>query len=149
MTTFQKLIDEYLKSSDKHTMEHLTHKIDNFVEEVRETHPELVKKFLCWIDLELNPHFTKETAEYAVSKMKNKDGSTGEHWSYAVAEKALYSKEYDFNEADWYYVLNMVYSDYYKSGKSDDVYIELACDFLSDADAPEDKAKRYYLAMQH
>lgn len=147
MITFQKLIDEYLKSSDKHTMEHLTRKIDNFVEEVRETHPELVKKFLCWIDLELNPNFTRESAEYAVSKMKNKDGSAGAHWPYETTEKVLYSQHLDFDEADWYYVLNMIYSDYYKSGRSDDTYIELAKDFLSDEDAPEGKAKKYYLAM--
>lgn len=148
MITFQKLVDEYLKSSDEHTMDHLTHKIDNFVEEVRENHPELVEKFLCWVDLELNPHFTKETAVFAVSKMKNKDGTEGEHWSYETTSKILKNKSYDYDEADWYYVVNAIYSDYYKSGRSDDTYIELACDFLDDVDAPDDKAKRYYKAMK-
>lgn len=100
MITFQKLLDEYLTSSDRHTMEHLTHKIDNFVEEVRENHPELVDKFLCWVDLELNPHFTEKTAKYAVGKMKNKDGTEGEHWSYETTSKFLKNKSYDHHDAD-------------------------------------------------
>lgn len=43
----------------------------------------------------------------------------------------------------------MIYSDYYKSGRSDDTYIELACDFIDDVDAPEDKVKRYWKAMKY
>lgn len=72
--------------------------------------------------------------------------SYGQQLGYTNDE---YSKGYDFDDADWYYVLNMVYLDYYKSGRSDDTYIELAHDFLSDSDAPENKAKRYFLAMHH
>ena len=142
--TFQKLIDEYGRDGDIDTMEHLTKKINHFVEEVREKHPELVEKFLLKVDLLLNPHFTRETSEYAVSKMKNKDGSVGEHWDYDTTSRVINSKGYDFKECDWYYVLNMIYSDYYKTGRSDETYIELAYDFLSDKDAPHDKAKRYY-----
>jgi hypothetical protein len=128
-------------------MEHLTHKVDHFVEEMREKYPDKVEHFLLKVDLLLNPHFTKETSKYAVSKMKNKDGTTGEHWNYDTTTKVLESKGYDFKPCDWYYVLNMIYSDYYKSGRSDETYIELACDFLDDEDAPDDKAKRYYKAM--
>lgn len=145
--TFQKLIDEYGRDGDIETMEHLTHKVDRFVEEVREKHPEMVEHFLIKVDLLLNPHFTKETSKYAVSKMQNKDGSVGEHWSRETTDKVLDSKGYDFNHCDWYYVLNMMYSDYYKSGRSDETYIELACDFLNDKDAPHDKVKKYYKAM--
>lgn len=42
----------------------------------------------------------------------------------------------------------MIYSDFYKSGRTDETYIELACDFLNDKDAPDDKAKKYYLSMK-
>ena len=79
--------------------------------------------------------------------MENKDSTKGEHWTYSDTTDVLKDLGYDFNEADWYYVLNMMYSDYYKSGRSDDTYFELAYDFLDDKDAPEGKAKRYYLAM--
>lgn len=81
MMTFQKLIDEYGRDGDIETMEHLTKKIDHFVEDVREKHPDMVDHFLIKVDLLLNPHFTKETSKYAVSKMQNKDGSVGEHWN--------------------------------------------------------------------
>lgn len=145
--TFQQLIDKYGRNGDIETMEHLTHKVDYFVEEVREKHPEMVEHFLIKIDLLLNPHFSKESSKYAVSKLKNKDGTTGEHWNKETTDRVLEAKGYDFNYCDWYYVLNMIYSDYYKSGRSDDTYIELAYDFLSDKDAPEDKAKRYYKSM--
>lgn len=147
--TFRKLIDENLEGSDTETMEHLTDKIDCFVEDVREHEPELAEKFLLKVDMLLNPYFTKETSKHAVSKMKNKDGSVGEHWSYETTSKVLSSRNLSVCEADWYYVLNMIYSDYYKSGRSDDTYIELAVDFLDDKDAPEGKAKRYYKAMHY
>lgn len=147
MTTFRKLIDEYGRNGDVEAMEMLTCKIDHFVEDVRSKHPELVEYFLLKIDLLLNPHFTKDTVKYAVSQMKNKDGSVGEHWSKEITDRVLESKSYEFNHCDWYYVLNMIYSDYYKPGRSDEVYIELAYDFLSDKDAPKDKAKRYYKSL--
>lgn len=41
----------------------------------------------------------------------------------------------------------MVRSDYYKDGQAPQYYADLAFDFLEDKDAPEGKAKRYYLAM--
>lgn len=146
---YAELIRKYIDDANEEDMEMLTEKTDKFVEEVRSHNPELVEKFLMKIDLFLNPHFSKETAKYAVSKMKNKDGSTGEHWDYETTSKVLDAKGYDFHSCDWYYVLNMIYSDYYKSGRSDDTYIELAHDFLDDVDAPDDKAKKYYKAMKY
>jgi hypothetical protein len=56
------------------------------------------------------------------------------------------SKGYKFDPADWYYVLNMQYSDRYKQGKSSEDYIEDAYMFLDDIDAPHDIAKRWFLA---
>lgn len=147
MKTFKELVFEYGRGGNTEQMEHLTHKINWFVEEVQEKHPELVKHFLTKVDLLLNPHFTKETAHYVVNKLQNKDGTVGGHWDYDTTTKVLEQKGYDFSPCEWFYVLNMIYSDYYKQGRSDDVYIELAYDFLSDKDAPHDKAKRYYWAM--
>lgn len=149
MMTFQKLIDKYINEASEEDMHGLTHKMDCFVEEVREYHPEMVDKFLIKVDLVLNPNFTKETAQYAVSKMKNKDGTVGEHWNYDTTTKVLEAKGYDFKPCDWYYVLNMIYSDYFKSGRSDDTYVEMAYDFLTDVDAPENKAKKYWSGMNY
>ena len=147
--TFQKLIDEYGRSGDVETMEYLTRKVDHFVEEVREYHPELVERFLIWVDITLNPHFTKESSKQVVSEMINKDGTKGGHWDKETTDRVLNSKGYGFNPCDWYVALNMIYSDYYKSGRSDETYIELAYDFLADKDAPKDKMKRYYRAMHY
>lgn len=38
-------------------------------------------------------------------------------------------------------------SDYYKANEAPQYYVDLAFDFLDDKDAPEGKAKRYYVAM--
>lgn len=144
---YKELIKRYIDKASEESMEMLTCKTDRFVEEVREHHPEMVEHFLMKVDLALNPDFTKETAKYVVSKMKNKDGTSGEHWNYETTSRVLESKGYDFKPCDWYYVLNMIYSDYYKAGRSDDTYIELAHDFMADADAPEHKAKKYWMSM--
>lgn len=149
MTKFKELVYKYGRDGKTEEMEHLTEMVDDFVEEVKEHHKERVEDFLIEVDLLLNPHFSKETAKYAVSMMKNKDGSVGEHWDYSTTTRVLDSKGYDFNPCDWYVALNMIYSDYYKSGRSDDTYIEMAYDFLSDEDAPAHKMKRYYKAMHY
>jgi len=98
-------------------------------------------------NIKLNPHFTEESAKYAVAHMENEDGTIGEHWNYATTSDVLRSKSLMFKQPDWYYVLNMMYSDYYDEEMDDGYYIDLAIDFLKDKDAPEGKAKKYYLAM--
>lgn len=147
MMKYHELVKHHIEDASYEDMVELAKKTDDFVEEVREKHPEMVEKFLLKLELVLSPSFSKDTAKYAVAKMKNKDGTTGEHWDYATTTKVLESKGYDFKPCDWYYVLNMIYSDYYKAGRSDETYIELARDFLADVDAPEHKAKRYWSSM--
>ncbi|MBO7735325.1 MAG: hypothetical protein J6S67_22355 [Methanobrevibacter sp.] len=143
--TFKELVYEYGREGSTDAMEKLTCKVDWFTEKVRETNPELVDKFLMKVDLLLNPHFTRKTAEYVVSRLENKDGTKGGHWSYEQTTSVMPD---GLHEADWHYVLSMIYSDYYKSGRSDETYIGLAKDFLDDPDAPDGKAKKYYLAMR-
>ena len=147
MHSFKDLVYKYGRDGDTETMECLTEKVNWFTEEVKMKEPELAHKFLMKVDLLLNPHFTEETAKHVVAKMVNKDGSRGEHWTYEQTSEVLNSQGFDFNEADWYYVLSMIYSDYYKSGRTTETYIEMAHDFLADSDAPEGKAKKYYWAM--
>jgi hypothetical protein len=149
MNSFKEIVYKYGRDGKTESMEKLTEMVDEFIEDVKENHHDKVVEFLVQVDLLLNPHFTKHSAYYVVSKFENKDGSIGEHWNRETTDKVLESKGYDFNPCDWYYVLNMMYSDYYKSGRSDETYIELACDFLSDKDAPHDKAKKYYKAMHY
>ena len=143
MMKYHELVKHHIEDASYEDMIELAKETDCFVEEVREHHPEMVDKFLTKVDLALNPDFTKETARYVVSKMKNKDGTVGEHWNYDTTSKVLEAKGYHFKPYDWYYVLNMMYSDYYKQGRSDDTYVEMAYDFLSDVDGPEHKAKKW------
>lgn len=98
-------------------------------------------------------HFDEETARFAVSKMKNDDNTTGEKWSLSDTMQVAASNgiQFDkFNEYDWYYTMNMAYSDFYKSvGNNTQMYISLAKDWISDADAPEGKAFKYWKAMMY
>ncbi len=128
-------------------MEALNLVLDEFFEEVRKQHPELVEKTLFKTKMAVAVHFDKESAEYVVCKMENADGTKGEHWSFEDTSKVMLDKGYDFEAGDWYYVLNMMYSDYYCKDVDDEYYIKLACQFLADKDAPTGKAKRYYMAM--
>ena len=114
MNSFKDIVFKYGRHGKTEDMEELTELVDDFVDDVKHHNHEEVKSFLIAVDLLLNPHFTKETAELVVSKMKNKDGSVGEHWSKEVTDKVLESKGYDFDKCDWYVALNMIYSDYYK-----------------------------------
>lgn len=146
MHTYKDIVKKLSDTASKADMEKLTDLTSEFLESIKEKMPE-VEKLIMKIDLMLNPDFTKETAEYAVSKMKNEDGTEGGHWDYETTTSVLKSKGYDFNPCDWYYVLNMVYSDYFAKDQPDDYYFKLAYDFLKDKDAPVGKAKKYFLAM--
>jgi hypothetical protein len=86
-------------------------------------------------------HLSKEMAHEWVSYMKNKDGTTGEHWSYD--QTSSYASGYDKN--DFYAVVNMMYSDYYNPKFDTNTYITLAKDWLSDSDIGEGKTLKYYL----
>ena len=146
MHTYKDIVKKLSDTASKADMEKLTDLTSEFLESIKEKMPE-VEKLIMKIDLMLNPMFTRETAEYAVSKMKNEDGTEGGHWDYDTTTSVMKSKGYDFNPCDWYYVLNMVYSDYFSKDQPDDYYFKLAYDFLKDKDAPVGKAKKYFLAM--
>ena len=55
-----------------------------------------------------------------------------------------------FNEFDWYYALNMIYSDFAKTiGDNTSMYVLLAKDWIMDEDAPEGKDFKYWKAMKY
>lgn len=98
-------------------------------------------------------HFSDWMLAKALQGMVNEDGTHGGHWS--VADTTAVAKQYgisfvDFNEFDWNYVMNMIYSDYYGS-IPDDVsgYVKLAEKFIKDKDAGVGKAFKYYVAMNY
>lgn len=99
-------------------------------------------------------HFNEATALKATEHMDNNDGSTGPHFTPEDTDKLAQRIGLDlttssFNKWDWYYTVNMVYSDYYGYVSNDlSMYANIAKAFICDKDAPEGKAYRYYDAMR-
>lgn len=96
-------------------------------------------------------HFNKWLLEKALKGMVNEDGTTGGHWTLEQTTNVARSSGIDltkYNEYDWCYVLNMIYSDYYGAVQNDvSAYVKLAKKFLDDKDAVDGKALKYYLNM--
>ena len=84
--------------------------------------------------------------------MINEDGTHGPHWTVeqttdAARNNGITFKEY--NEYDWNYVMNMIYSDYFGAVNDDtNIYVRMSKKFLQDKDAKDGKALCYYLAMK-
>jgi hypothetical protein len=97
-------------------------------------------------------HFSDWLLEKATKDMINEDGTIGPHWTVeqttnAARNNGITFKEY--NEYDWNYVMNMIYSDYFGAVNDDtNIYARMAKKFLQDKDAKEGKALCYYLAMR-
>ena len=119
---------------------------------LKKTMPELYEEMECELYEHIyGPHFTPWKYEKAVAALENKDGTKGPHWS--VSDIVNYAKAHGttfdhFNEYDFAYAMNMVYSDYFGIVQdSTDTYYRLAKAFLEDKDAPKGKAFLYYKAM--
>lgn len=96
-------------------------------------------------------HFNETMLKKALENMENEDGTKGGHWtleqtnSVAKQQSIVFSS---FNEFDFNYVMNMVYSDYYGAIPNElNYYFKIAKKFLMDKDACDGKALKYYLAM--
>lgn len=93
------------------------------------------------------PHFDEHLAKKAVAGMKNVDGTCGEHWTYEQTSQ-LADQQGITQKADWYYVMNMLYSDYSEIYGSDiNMYIRVAKAYMRDPDAPEGKVFDLWLAQ--
>lgn len=96
-------------------------------------------------------HFNEWKLKCALEKMENEDGTTGGHWTLeettSVARQNGITFDH-FNEYDWCYVMNVMYSDYYNTFSNEaSTFVKLSKKFLMDKDAPEGKAYKYYVAM--
>lgn len=84
--------------------------------------------------------FDRESAMFAVSEMVNEDGTKGQHWTVeetnsVVTNNSVYFDK--FNEYDWFYVMNIIYSDFFKAvGDNLSMYVVLSKSWIMDADAP-------------
>lgn len=135
------------------TCEQLRNFADKALSMLKETNPKTYDDLEVFFYKELyGKHFSDWLLAEATRGMVNEDGTTGAHWtveqtsSVAKANAITFDS---FNEYDWNYVMNMIYSDYYGAVSNDtSVYVKMAKKFLMDRDAVEGKALCYYLAMR-
>ena len=127
--------------------------IDDALGMIKETNDELYETLETYLYKEIHGcHFSDWLLQKATKYMANEDGTTGAHWTVeqtnAVARQNGITFE-KFNEYDWNYVMNMIYSDYYGAISNDvSSYYKMAKKFLEDKDAKEGKALTYYWAMK-
>lgn len=141
------MLREILKDATK---EDLKNFVSDFMCDLNVTMPQVYETLL--IELHRNvygSHFSPTLLRKAVEELESEDGKKGPKWSLEESNKIIKNYDLKYNEYDFNYVLNMMYSDYSGYGNNDlNFYIKLSCLFLDDKDAPEGKALRYYLAMR-
>lgn len=96
-------------------------------------------------------HFNDYLLKKATEHMVNEDGTTGAHWT--VEQTNQLAKQYSidfnkFNEYDFNFVMNMIYSDYYGAIPNEmGSYVKIAMKFLNDKDSNDCKAFNYYYSL--
>lgn len=109
--------------------------------------PKAKRMLLKLHELDYGPYFDTDIAIKAVDNMKNVDGTTGPHWTFAEVEKEAQKRNID-HPADLYYAINMLYSDLSNVlGKDPEKYIAVAkALYWDDPDMPEGKLFKQYVA---
>lgn len=141
----KKNIDYIIKHGTEKDMHELKELFDDAICDIKRFDKDM---YLCY-EYELqclayHGHLSEELAKMWVDGMCNKDGSTGAHWSWHEVETVKKDRGITENLADFYAVLNMVYSDYYNPKYDTSVYIEMAKDWLGDKDIEGNKLLKYY-----
>lgn len=135
------------------TDEQLREFVNDALSMIKETNYDLYEELEMYLYKELyGCHFNDWMLEKATKMMINEDGTIGAHWNLEQTNNVARQLGIDFttfNEYDWNYTMNMIYSDYYGAVQNDTtIYARLAKKFLDDKDAKEGKALKYYLKMK-
>lgn len=111
------------------------------VEEMKSTNPKAYKKAMLEIHESIfGEHFDEDMALKAVAGMKNVDGTTGEHWTLEQTTSVLKQHDLGYNPYDFYYLMNMLYSDFSNVlGTDVGIYLKMAMAYIDDPDAEEGK----------
>lgn len=137
-----------LVASDREKQEMLKEIVCDTIEKMKMYCPEefysTIYKIHC---VAYGPHFDESLARKAVSRMKNVDGSIGEHWSMEQTDTIAKQEKINHKE-DFYYVVNMLYSDFSEVLGSDaSTYIKMAKAYINDPDASDGKPFKLWLAQ--
>lgn len=90
-------------------------------------------------------HLNEDLAVKAVSEMVSGNGTTDEKWSKEKTDEVARSLGITEHLWDFYYVINMCYSDYNTiMGDNAEMAGKMAKAFIEDVDVPEGKVYRYY-----
>ena len=135
------------------TNEQLREFVKDAMSMIKETNHELYETLEMHLYKELyDSHFSDWLLKKATENMHNEDGTTGPHWSVEQTTQLAKNNNVmftNFNEYDWNYVMNMIYSDYFGAVPNDTMtYFRLAKKFIEDKDASKGKAFRYYINMR-
>lgn len=150
MQKFHELIKEIKSSPDFYNIVYdLSEMLDEKMMLIKALNEDLYNDIMICFYTEIHgEHFDESLAKRAVSQMQNADDSVGEHWSHEQTTSAAKSygiKFDDYNSWDWYYVMNMLYSDMSMLlGKDTTSYVKAAEAWLDDKDVAPGKAFRYY-----
>lgn len=150
ISKFYKEIKKMSDSEREHVKEKLDDYLDDYFKELKHKDKEQYKRIKCDLyKILYGEHMNKEKALKVVSKMENTDGTQGEHWTFEQVESIVKQHSVPlttYNINDFYYVLNMLYSDFYKVlGGDTSLYVKLSRAWLEDEDVREGKAFRYYM----
>lgn len=111
-----------------------------------------LKKYAAYGEEEMgmeDEHAEKKVAIERVNHMVNVDGSHGAHWPMEQTSAILEQRGYSCDPAEFYVVMNMMYSDYHNVFKrygveSPDFYAEMSKAWIDDPDAKKDKTAEYF-----
>lgn len=140
----RELIDEIIKNGSNEDMECLRKILIELIDELKYTDHDKYKKIEYKLYKRVyGEHLDEELARKWVANMDNKDGSKGGHWTMEQTNTLAGNH----NKYDFYAVLNMMYSDYYNPKFDTNTYVELAKDWLDDADVGDEKTLKYYMKI--
>lgn len=141
------------KLAEHASHEQLKHYVIDSLAMIKETHKDLYETLEMYLYKEMyGCHFNQWLLDTAVKDMVNEDGTNGPHWS--VEQTTSVARQHSiilsrYNEYDWNYVMNMLYSDFFGTVPNEtSTYVKMARKFLDDKDAPDGKAFIYYMAMK-
>lgn len=141
----------YMTTASKEQNDQAIEVLSEIMHDLQKRYPVYYKKYDDKLEkIYHHDALTESEAKEYVSHMKNKDGSTGEHWTLDQVKDYMQShSEYsNLNLYDFYVAINMMYSDYFKPTTTTDTYASMAKDFIDDKDAPSNKVARYIKAME-
>lgn len=142
----KKMMNEIIKKGNSSDMEYLGDVFANLTYNLEDYNPIEYKNIeYKMYKMAYGDSLTEDMAKYWVSKMENKDGTTGEHWTLQQTNNVMSQYGIKANSYDWYAVMNMIYSDYFNPKFSINEYVELAKDWIYDKDVGNGKTLKYYL----